>query len=51
MKSSKEEVIHGNICSIKILLTHAREEIFQDEIEDMCEYVISKRDHGTLLIK
>jgi len=50
LKSKDEEVLHGNIYSIKILLTHSREDIFSSKLEEIADYVFSKRDHKSNII-
>jgi hypothetical protein len=51
MSSNSEEVIHGNICSLAILLTHSQQDIFlkcNDEIE---KFIFSKKDTKNGLIQ
>lgn len=42
--SNQEEVIHGNISIINVLLTYANEEVFANNIRDIIQYVLGKKD-------
>lgn len=50
INSRDEEVIHGNVLMIKILLTYAKEEVFANQIKDLGNYVLGKRDYKSPLV-
>lgn len=51
LNNTDPDVIHGNILTIKSLLTHAREEVFTSMITDINKYVMSKKDTRNSLIQ
>lgn len=44
MNNNDSDVIHGNILTLKSLLTHAREEVFASVVIDISKYILSKKD-------
>lgn len=50
MRSKEDEVIHGNIFAINILLVHANKDIFEKQFKEILEYVLSKSENPSILI-
>lgn len=44
LNNSDSDVIHGNILTLKSLLTHSREEVFAPYILDISKYILSKKE-------
>ena len=44
LTNNDSDVIHGNILTLKSLLTHSREEVFASVIIDISKYILSKKD-------
>jgi len=44
LTNTDSDVIHGNILTLKSLLTHSREEVFSNVILDISKYILSKKD-------
>ena len=42
--SNDVDVIHGNILALKSLLTHAREDVFIKNMNEINQYILSKKD-------
>ena len=44
LQSTDPDVIHGNILTLKSLLSHSREEQFTNNIEEISRYILQKKD-------
>jgi hypothetical protein len=44
LQNTDFDVIHGNILTLKSLLTHSREEVFASYIIDISKYILSKKE-------
>lgn len=50
MLNTEADVIHSNILVLKSILTHAKEEIFAENFEEICTYILSKRETKNSMI-